>query len=338
MLETKVDIKIVAEKAGVSPSTVSRTLSGKVIVSPETKKRVLQAVKELNYQPNVLAQSLKEGRSKTIGLFFPNLHNLVFPAAIRGITEVAKRHGYILVLFNTDEDLATEVFYIENLRRRLVDGFIFSTATPASAHILELKKQGYPVVLMVRSLSNEIDTIVVDNYLGGYRATQFLLERGYRQIAIINGTLELELYRERFRGYREALAGAGLPFDEKLAVHNTGGWEDGYRAILEILDRGQVPEAVFATSDPKALGVIKALKERGLKVPEDVAVIGYDNLDVSELMDPALTTMAQPFYEVGTKAAERLMKLIEGKGRNKPVFEKLEPKLLIRQTVGFRNT
>lgn len=331
-----VDIKMVAEKAGVSASTVSRALSGNVVVSPETKERVLRAVKELNYQPNVLAKSLKEGRSKTIGLFLPNLHNLVFPAAIRGITEVVKRHGYALVLFNTDEDLGTEIFYIENLRRRLVDGFIFSTATSASTHILDLKKQGYPVVLMVRSFNNEIDTVVVDNFSGGYQATKFLLERGYRKIAIINGTLELELYRERFHGYQEALAEAGLAFNEKLAFHETKGWEDGYRAIMEILDRGELPEAVFATSDPKALGVIKALKERGLRVPEDVAVMGYDNLDVSELMDPPLTTMAQPFYEAGTRAAERLMKLINGKGRSKPVVEKLVPQLLIRQSVGTR--
>jgi LacI family transcriptional regulator len=337
-VEMKVDIKIVAEKAGVSPSTVSRALSGKVIVSPETKKRVLQAVKELNYQPNVLAKSLKEGRSKTIGLFLPNLHSLIFPAAIRGITEVAKRHGYTLVLFNTDEDLETEVFYIENLRRRLVDGYIFSTATAASHHILELKKQGYPVVLLVRSLNREIDTVVIDNFGGGYQATQFLLGRGYRKIAIINGTLNLELYRERFRGYREALAEAGVAFEERLSVHETVGWEDGYRAIMEILERGERPEAVFATSDPKALGVIKALKEKGLKVPDDVAVIGYDNLEMSELMDPPLTTMAQPFYEAGTKAAERLLKLIGGKGRSKPVIEKLEPQLFIRQTVGYRNS
>lgn len=332
-----VDIKMVAKKAGVSPSTVSRALSGNVVVSPETKKRVLQAVKELNYQPNVLAKSLKEGRSKTIGLFLPNLHSLVFPAAIRGITEVAKRNGYTLVLFNTDEDLETETFYIDNLRRRLVDGFIFSTATEDSTHILELKKRGYPVVLMIRSLNNEIDTVLIDNYSGGYQATKFLLERGYRKIAIINGTLKLELYRERFRGYQAALAEFGIALNEKLTFHETKGWEDGYRAISEILDQGEHPDAIFATSDPKALGVIKALKERGMKVPDDVAVIGYDNLDMSELMDPPLTTMAQPFYEAGTKAAERLMKLINSKRQTKPIIEKLVPQLLIRQSVGFKN-
>lgn len=331
-----VDIKMVAERAGVSASTVSRALSGNVVVSPETKERVLRAAKELNYQPNVLAKSLKEGRSKTIGLFLPNLHNLIFPAAIRGITEVAKRHGYVLVLLNTDEDLVTEKLYIENLRRRLVDGFIFTTATASSNHILELKEQGYPVVLMVRSLNDEIDTVLIDNYTGGYQATRFLLERGYRKIAIINGTLELELYRDRFRGYQSALAEVGLPLDDKLIFHDTKGWEDGYQAILEMLDQGEMPEAVFATSDPKALGVIKALKERGLKVPEDVAVIGYDNLDVSELMDPPLTTMAQPFYEAGTKAAERLMELIDKKSQVAPAVEKLVPQLLIRQSVGTR--
>lgn len=329
-----VDIKMVAERAGVSASTVSRALSGKVVVSPETKKRVMQAAKELNYKPNVLAKSLKEGRSKTIGLFLPNLHNLIFPAAVRGITEVAKRHGYILVLLNTEEDLKIEKHYIENLRRRLVDGFIFSTATPTSSHLLELKKQGYPVVLMVRFLNNEIDTILIDNYTGGYQATNFLLERGYRKIAIINGSFELELYRERFRGYQTALAEFGVPLNKKLIYDNSKGWQDGYRAVMKMLDRGLMPEAVFATSDPKALGAIKAVKERGLKVPEDVAIIGYDNLDVSELMDPPLTTIAQPFYEAGTKAAERLMELIAKNGQVAAVVERLVPQLLIRQSVG----
>lgn len=328
-------IKEVAEKAGVSPSTVSRALSGKVAVSPETKEKVLRAVKELNYQPNALAKGLKEGRSKTIGLIIPNVRNLVFPPAIRGITDVAKKYGYTVVLCNTDEDLETEKFYVESLRQRLVDGLIFSTATQASTHILELKKQGFPVVLLIRHLNEEIDAVIMDNFKGGYEATKFLIQRDYRRIALVNGTLELDLYRQRFEGYRAALAEAGIPYDEGLVVHGTKGWEDGYKAMYEIWGRGRKPDAVFGTSDPKALGVMKAIKEQGLKVPDDVAVMGYDNLDMSELTDPPLTTMAQPFYEAGVRAAERLVKLINSKRKVRPVIEKLETTLLIRQSVGF---
>ncbi|TCL69393.1 LacI family transcriptional regulator [Hydrogenispora ethanolica] len=329
------NIKEVALKAGVSTSTVSRALSGKIFVDPETKKKVLQAVRELNYQPNALAKGLKEGRTKTLGLIIPNLHNLLFPAAIRGITDIAKKHGYTVVLCNTDEDLETEQLYVENLRMRSVDGLIFSTATAASSHIVKLKEEGYPVVLMLRHLNEKLDSIIIDNFQGAYRATRFLIDRGYRRIAIINGTLGLDLYRQRFLGYQAALADAGLALDETLVVYDTAGWEDGYQAMLDLWERGGQPDAVVATSDPKALGVIKAVKERKLRVPEDIAVIGYDNLDMSELMDPPLTTMAQPFYEVGTKAAERVIKLINGKGKLKPVIEKLEVKLLVRGSVGY---
>ncbi|WP_258359280.1 LacI family DNA-binding transcriptional regulator [Moorella sulfitireducens] len=330
-----VNIKEVAERAGVSPSTVSRALSGRVVVSPETKEKVLQAVRELNYQPNVLAKGLKEGRTKTIGLIIPNVRNLVFPAAIKGITDVAKKHGYTVILCNTDEDIETEKAHVENLRKRLVDGLIFSTATAASTHILELKEQGFPVVLMIRHLENKVDAVIVDNFKGGYEATKFLIERGYRHIAFINGTLGLDLYRQRFAGYKAALAEAGIAYNEDIVIHGTHDWEDGYRAILTILERDQQPDAVFAASDPKALGVIKAIKEKGLRVPEDIAVMGYDNLDMSELMDPPLTTMAQPFYEVGQRAAERLIKLIDCKRKPRPLIEKLPAQLLVRVSVSY---
>lgn len=329
-----VTIKDVAEKAGVSPSTVSRALSGKVPVDRETKEKVLRAVRELNYQPNVLAQGLKQGSSKTIGLIIPNVRNLVFPAAIRGITDVARQHGYTVVLCNTDEDTDTEKAYVNNLRLRLVDGLIFSTATESSEHILRLREEGFPVVLLIRHLGEAVDAVIADNFKGGYDGTKFLLLRGFRRIALINGTLNLDLYRQRFEGFKQALLEAGVPLLEEMVIHDTSGWEDGYRAMLNLLDRGLQPDAVFATSDPKALGVIKAIKERGLKVPEDVSVLGYDNLETSQFMDPPLATIAQPFYEMGQRAAERLIKLIRSKRRLKPVVEKLPVELVVRESVG----
>ncbi len=330
-----VNIKDVAAQAGVSTSTVSRALSGKTVVDPDTKKRVLQAVRDLNYQPNALAKGLKEGCTKTIGLVIPNLRNLLFPAAIRGITDVAKKHGYTLVLCNTDDDLEAEKLDVQNLRKRLVDGLIFSTATVASSYLLQLKENGYPIVLLIRHLDDALDSIIIDNYQGGYQATRFLLERGYRKIAIINGTMDLDLYRQRFAGYRAALAEMDIPFNDQLVVDDVIGWEDGCQAMLKLLDEGVMPDAVFGTSDPKAMGVIKALKERKLRVPEDVAVIGYDNLDMSQLLDPPLTTMSQPFYEAGSRAAERLIKLINNKVRSKPIVQKLQAELLVRQSVGY---
>lgn len=328
-----VTINDVAKRAGVSTSTVSRALSGKVVVNKGTKEMIMQAVRELNYQPNALAKGLKEGKSHTVGLILPNVRDLVFPAAIKGISEVLEQHGYTLILCNTDENLETEKKQVENLQNRLVDGLIFSTAKEESKHLFKLKDNGFPMVLLLRHLGDSIDAVIIDNFKGAYDATKFLIERGHRKIALINGTLELELYRERFNGYKAVLDEAGLTFRDELVVQNVMSWEGGYQAINELLDRGVVPEAVFATSDPKALGVIKALKAKGFRVPGDISVIGFDNIEMAEMMDPPLTTVSQPFYEAGVKAAKRLIKLMNSKRNLKPVVEKLEAKLLVRSSV-----
>lgn len=328
-----VTIKDVAEKAGVSASTVSRALSGNTPVDETTKKRVMQAVQELNYRPNELARGLKVGKTKTIGLVMPNVRNLMFPAAIQGITDVARQHGSTVILCNTDEDLETEMAQIDSLQQRRVDGLIFSTATSDSDHILELKESGFPVTLLIRHMGEDVDAVIVDNFTGGYDGTQLLLSRGFRRIALINGTLKLDLYQQRYEGYRQALTDAEVPIIPDLIHHERSGWMDGYYSMLSILESNVLPDAVFATSDPKALGVIKAIKEKGLKVPEDISVLGYDNLETSQLMDPPLTTVAQPFYELGQTAAKRLFKLINSKRRLKPKVEKLPIKLVLRDSV-----
>lgn len=329
-------IKDVAQKAGVATSTVSRILSGKGEASKETKERVLQIVQELNYKPNALAKGLKEGKSNTIGLIVPNIRDLVFPAAIRGISDYLEKHGYTLVLVNTDDKIELEKLHINNLQNRAVDGFIISTAKKDSVHLLELKKKGVPIVLLLRHLGDTMDAIIVDNYQGGYNATQYLIEKGHKKIAIVNGTMDLQLYRERYRGYVAALSEAGIEMDNNLVVHNVESWEDSLQAVKNLIERGGCPEAIFATSDPKALGVIRGLKDMNIKVPDDVSVIGFDNMDMAEMMAPPLTTVAQPFYKCGYMAAERLLRLIKSKRTLKPVVEELKTELLIRSSVKER--
>lgn len=328
----------VAALAGVSASTVSRALSGNVIVSANTKAKVLEAVKALNYQPNPLAKGLKEGSTRTIAVIVPNLKNLLFPAAISGITEVASAHGYTIVLCSTDEDLEKEKADVANLVRRKIDGFVFFTATRKSQHILDLVALGHPTVLLVRHLPEApVNSVSVDNELGAYKGTKFLVERGYRRIALICGDRDLVLYQERFRGYEKALAEAGLPVEFALVRWNVRGWRQGHAAMKELLqsDRSAWPDAVFASSDPKALGIMKAIKEAGLRIPEDMAVMGYDNMELGELTEPALTTVAQPFYKTGVVGTERLMRLMQSKGDAEPEQVKLEPTVLIRQSVGY---
>lgn len=330
-------IKDVARRAGVSISTVSRTLSGKVPVLEETRQRVFQAINELNYQPNAVARGLKMGRSLTIGLMIPNFRSLVFPSAIKGITEVLNAYGYNLVICDTQEDVDREKHLIDNLNSRMVDGLICSTAVEDSEHIIELKEAGFPLVLLLRHIHNRIDAVIADNYAGGYTGGSYLLRKGFRRVALINGPLHLDIYRQRYNGFTQSLFDHNSAVDDKLVSHGNRGWEGGYRAMQELLDNQNVPEAVFATSDPKAFGAMKAIHERGLNVPTDISILGYDNLETSQLMSPPLTTIAQPFYEMGQLATHKLIELIDSTAdqiaARKPVVDKLPVELIERDSV-----
>lgn len=328
-----VNIKEVAKEAGVSPSTVSRVLTGRIPVNEDTRARVLQAVEKMNYQPNAFAQGLKGGSLRTIGLVIPNIRNLVFPAAIRGIEDTAEKNGYTVVLCNTDEDAAKERFYIDSLRRRLIDGFIFSTARPGHEYLLDLPTEGVPVVFFIRQLGSSINTVVLDNEDGGYQATRYLLSRGMKKIALINGGLDLPLYQHRYDGYRRALKEAGREEPSGMVIHASSGWDDGYKVMRELLEQKKNPDAVFATSDPKAMGVIRAIRDAGLRVPQDISVMGFDNLDFAALLDPPLTTVAQPFYEMGVQACRRLIQLIEKGPGAKAEIDVLPAELVIRKSV-----
>lgn len=328
-----VNIKEVAKQAGVSPSTVSRVLTGNIPVASETRQKVLEAVKDLDYQPNPLAQGLKGTRIKTIGLIIPNVRNLVFPAAIRGIEDTAKKYGYTVVLCNTDESLEKEMSYIHNLRRRLINGFILSTARINSPHLLDLKEDNFPVICLIRHLGEELDAVVLDNLDGAYQAVKYLIERGHKKIAIINGDMGVQLYRERFAGYKKALEEAGIALDPDLIVENISGWNESGRVVHDMLFAGVRPDAIFGTNDPKAIGAMRAVKDFGLKVPDDISIVGFDDSDVAAFLDPPLTTVAQPFYEMGVKACERIIRMIESKRRSRPRVEVLPARLVVRGSV-----
>lgn len=329
-------IRDVAMAAGVSVSTVSRVLSGTIPVSEQARLKVLAAVKELDYHPNPMAQGLKGQSLKTLALIIPNVRNLVFPAAIKGIEDTARRFGYTLILCNTDEDHEREMIYIRNLRRRFIDGFIISTARDNCCQFDDLLRERFPMVFLIRhpgTLGNDTHSVILDNVDGGYQAVKYLIEKGHRQIALINGDLDITLYRHRFDGYKKAFLEAGLQWDERLVIHGISGWEESYRVMKEFIEGGIVPDAVFATNDPKAIGVYRAIKDCNLSIPGDISVIGFDNSDISAFLDPPLTTVAQPFYEMGSAACKKLIALIEKKKRNGPKTELLPAHLVIRQSV-----
>jgi LacI family transcriptional regulator len=312
-------IKDVAKLAGVSPSTVSRALSGRVPVDEETKKKVMEAVDALNYRPNILAKGLREGKTNTIGLVLPNIRNPIFPAVARGVEDIARQKGYTVILCNTDGDRRVELDYIEKLKERWVDGFIFATAGDDAQHILDLKDQGIPVVLLVRNIDYKVDAVVIDNFKAAYMATNYLIDLGYRKIALINGSPTLSLYKERLDGYKSALRENNITMDYGLIVQDIELMEDAYIATKTLLNEGVLPDAILATSDPKAYGVMGAIRDRELTIPRDIAVMGFDDLDIGKYMNPSLTAIAQPWYEMGVAAMTRFIELMENRNEKPKV-------------------
>lgn len=331
-----VTIKDVAKKAGVSPSTVSRALSGNASVKESTKQKILEAAKLLNYRPNLLAQGLKEGKTKTIGLIIPNIRNPIYPALARGVEDTAKKFGYSVVLCNTDEDVKAEKEYIQKLRKRWVDGLLIAPAAKETEHIVELQKEGFPMVIIVRNVDFLANAVIIDNFRAAYDAVSFLIKTGHQRIAIIKGNQQLALYRERFRGYKQALLDAGLPVHEELITGDESDsvqWSlDGYNAVYSLFAQNIKFDAVFATTDLRAIGAIRAIKDHGYKVPEDISVIGFDNLEFSSLIDPPLSTVSQPLYDIGVRAVNKLLALINTETMQEPTVEIMSSELIIRRS------
>lgn len=326
-----VTLKDVAKLAGVSASTVSRTLSGSSLVDKDTKQRVWKAVKQLGYRPNLLAKGLKEGHTNMIALLIPNIRNPIFPAVTRGVEDKARQRGYTLILGNTDEDPRIERDYIEKLTNHWIDGFILATATTHSTNLEQLNKDHIPIVFMIRSGGSGADAVVADNFGGAYEATKYLISRGHRRIALVNGRNDVELYRHRMNGYIQALKDHGIDVDEQIIVNDADDEEDGYKAMIALLDKGVTIDAVFATSDPKAIGVMKAIKDRGLRIPQDISIMGFDDLPIASAVEPALTTVSQPIYDMGAAAADKLIDIIEGYDHSGTTI--MPTSLVIRQSV-----
>lgn len=333
------NIKHVATLAGVSASTVSRVLNGKSYVNETTRQKVMEAVQKTNYRPNVLAKSLKMGRSNTICLMVPSIQNLIFPEIARGVEDVARRNGFTVVLCNTDEDAAVEKAYIEKMKTRWIDGFVVCSNIGEADHICALRVEGFPLVLVNRFEERDInvlDTVAVDSFQAAYDAVQYLVHTGHRRIALAYGREELYFYRERYRGYCQALSDAGLPYEEALVMRESSGVDSFYRLTQEVMRLPQPPDAIFTTSDPKAFVVMHALHDMGVRIPEDVSVLGFDNVSLSSMVEPPLSTVAQPLYDMGAVAAKNLIHQIRYKEKNgelpPPVRNVLGVDLIVRRS------
>jgi DNA-binding LacI/PurR family transcriptional regulator len=306
-------INDVAKRAGVSKTTVSHVINNTRFVEEETRQRVLQAIAELGYRPSSAARSLTTNRTETIGVIVSDASNYFFGEVLLGIEDVLRPANYGLIVCNTAEFLEREAHYLDLLLRQRVDGIIAAATSQRWDILAQAEVQHIPVVFMDRSFEGLNGTFVgVDNKRGAYLGTRHLIECGYRQIGILAGFQRLSTMRERLAGFRQALQEHDIPLPEKWVVTSPLSIEAGREAMRQILSLPERPTAVFLNNNLLSLGALLAIKELGLRCPEDIALIGFDDHPWAAVSGPPLTVVAQPAQQLGQVAAQMLLALING--------------------------
>jgi len=327
----------IARALGVSKMTVSRAINNHPEISPETRARILDAAQRMNYRPNQFARALTTNRSFLLGVVVPDLMHSYFAEICRGIETVAKPLGYQNLICSTDEDTANEESEVEALLPR-TDGLILaSSASPSETKFYRrLVRERAKMVLIDRQLDGiKCPTVTTDDVKVGELATEHLLNLGHVRVGHLKGTVA-STASMRFEGYQKALAKSRTPFDAEL-VRECGFTEsDGYRATREWLSNGDLPSAIFAANDPAAIGAMSAITEAGLRIPEDIAIVGGGNIHYGDMLSVPLTTIAWSTSEMGQAAARLLIDLVEGKRGTKEQHIIVEPELVVRASCGAR--
>ncbi len=312
-----VTIKDVAHRAGVSFPTVSHVINETRFVSEELRARVHQAINELGYQPNAIARSLRCKKTQNIGMIIPDIAYPFLAEVARGVEDIGFEHGYNVILCDSNGALEREAAYIDLLQEKRVDGIILVAAGESSRHVETLIKLGMPVIVVDRELLGlEVDSVLADNPQGGYQATEYLIQLGHRRIGCITGPPDLSISSQRVSGYRQALERYSIPFCDELVVIGDFRHQEGYKAMRQLLALNEPPNAIFACNDIMAVGAICAAKDKGLGVPEDTAIIGFDDIALASFISPRLTTIAQPKYEMGAIAVKLLVERINEKSQS----------------------
>jgi LacI family transcriptional regulator len=309
-----VNIRDVAKRAGVAPITVSRFINNPELCSRETRMRVEAAIAELGFVPNRLASGLRSRRTNTLALILTDITNPFFTTIARGVEDIASEAGYTVIFCNTDESVSKEKMYLQMLLERRVDGILLVPARNGLDSTALIRKQNVPIVLLDRRLPELMaDVVRCDSEGGAYELTRLLLSLGHREIAILNGPKDVSTSSDRLAGYRRALTEAGIPPGPKREYNGAFNQASGFEMTRKALVEAQKPTALFAANNFIAFGALKALHELGLRVPEDIAVVGFDDLPSALVTIPFLTVAAQPAYEMGSRAIEILLKkLVEG--------------------------
>ena len=332
---TKPTIKDVATKAGVSVSTVSKVLSGKYPVSDKIKRKVLKAIKELNYSPNLIARSLVLKKTHTIGVVLPDMHGEFFSEIIKGIDKKARDYGYHVLLTSSHSNLKELDEALLSLMNGRVDGLIIMNPTLRSSYIESRLLKKMPVVLLncCGDIQNA-DVILIDNYTGAYNLTKHLIKHGHRKIAIITGPLDNYDSIERLKGFKDALKEEGIDFQPEFEYHGDFTETSGYEIMKEILSKSNKPTAIFALNDDMAIGVIQCAKKMGVRIPSDIAVAGFDDIPMAGYIHPSLTSVHVPIDKVAILSAEKLFERIEKGTEAKFTRTILETRLVVRESCG----
>ena len=328
----------VARRAEVSVATVSAVINKSKYVSRELAKRVEEAISELRYRPNLVARSLKSGRTKTLGIMIPNICDPYWAEVVATIEEVTRQEGYRLLLFDTKEDPAIEEESLRLLAENQADGAIIVPHSPESEpRVARLLERGTAVVLLARRLSSlDVDAVITDNDTAAYLGTRHLLGLGYRRIGFLPFPSHASAGEERLRGYTRALEEAGLAVAPDLTAESCDASESsGFRTTERLLALpGGRPDALMASNHLLVVGILKALRAHGLRVPEDVGVVGFDEYPWTPLMDPPLTVVHQPRPLIGETVARRLIQRVRGEVRGAGETLLIEPTLIVRKSCG----
>ncbi len=330
----KVTIYDVAKAANVSIATVSKVINNSGNISEKTRKKVKQVMKDLDYYPNMLASALMGKQTKTIGLMIPDLANPFFSELARKIEDRGHELGYNLVICNTDYDSDKENKYLLLLKQKRVDGFVLASGFENFDRVEDLIKEEFPVVIVARDFPMfSVNAVAIDDYMGGYIAANHLIESGHRNIGVV--ARDLWSNRERLRGFCYALEENGLKLNKHFEfvqdTHDINHIEAGRQMTKKYLTKEDRPTAIFACNDLLAAGIIQEAKELGFQIPEDLSVVGFDNTSIATVIDPPLTTVAQPIEGMGREVMDLMVSIISGeKEETSRVI--LLPTLVKRQT------
>jgi LacI family transcriptional regulator len=333
-MEKPATIKDIAKRLNISLSTVSRALRNASDVNTDTKKAVMALSEELNYQPNKLALSLRQKQTHTIGVIVPNL-DYVLSLMVRGIDEVALEAGYTVMVCQSNESFGREILNTRRLLESLVDGFIISVSseTKSFEHFKKIQERNLPIVVFDRITPHlSAPSVRIDNEEGGFLATEHLIEQGYKRIAVLAGPENLGISNSRMDGYLNALKKHKIKKDPALIVHCDFNQDYAYFATLELLSNKKRPDAIFTISDRMAIGAMLAIKKKGLKMPEDIGLVGFNNEPVTSLVTPSISSVEMPSFELGKMAAKLFIETMHNNENMDHVEKVLKPKLFIRES------